>query len=78
MPHYYFDAKDGHRSVDQSGRNCENDSEAIAWAKVVAIGVSLDKPAVDPERYIAIIDNVGLEISRVPVYSVPSTDSADD
>jgi hypothetical protein len=50
MPHYYFDIKDGHGFVDPSGSDFNIDDAAIAKAKVLAIGVSLDKPAVDPER----------------------------
>ena len=55
MPHYYFDIKDGHRLVDPSGLEFKNDDAAIAKAKVIAIGVSLDKPAVDPEQHIAVL-----------------------
>jgi hypothetical protein len=55
MPHYYFDIKDGHRFVDPSGSDFKNDDAAIAKAKVIAIGVSLDKPAVDPEQHIAVL-----------------------
>jgi hypothetical protein len=39
---------------------------------VIAIGVSLDKPAVDPERHIAVPNELREEIGRVPVYSKPS------
>jgi len=39
---------------------------------VIAIGVSLDKPAVAPERHIAVINDAGQEISKVAVYSKPS------
>jgi hypothetical protein len=55
-PHYYFDIKDGHRFVDPSGLDFKNDDAAIAKAKVLAIGVSLDKSAVDPERRIAVLN----------------------
>jgi hypothetical protein len=72
MPQYYFEIKDGHRLLDPSGSNFKNDDDAIARAKVIAIGVSLDKPAVDPERHIAVIDDEGQEIFKVPVYSRPS------
>jgi hypothetical protein len=44
MPHYYFDIKDGHRLVDPSGFNFQNDDDALAKAEVIAIGVSLDNP----------------------------------
>jgi hypothetical protein len=72
MPHYYFDIKDGHRLVDPSGLNFKNDNDALAKAEVIAIGVSLDKPAVDPKRHIAVLNDSREEIFRVPVYSKPS------
>jgi hypothetical protein len=72
MPHYYFDIKDGHRLVDTSGLNFKNDDDALAKAEVIAIGVSLDKPAVDPERHIAVLNDSREEIFRVAVYSKPS------
>jgi hypothetical protein len=72
MPHYYFDIKDGRRLVDPSGLNFKDDADAIAKAEVLAIGVSLDKPAVDPERHIAVLNDLREEIFRVPVYSEPS------
>jgi hypothetical protein len=72
MPHYFFDIKDGHRLVDLSGLELKNDDTAIAKAKVLAIGVSLDKPAVDPERHIVVLNGSRDEIFRVPVYSKPS------
>jgi hypothetical protein len=72
MPHYYFDIKDGHRLVDPSGLEFKNDDAAIAKAKVIAIGVSLDKPAVDPKRHIAVLNESREEIFMVPVYSKPS------
>jgi hypothetical protein len=74
MPRYFFDIKNGHRLVDPSGSDCESDTDAIDKAKVIAIGVSLDKPAVDPERHIVVIDDAGQEISRVAVYSKPSAE----
>jgi hypothetical protein len=74
MPRYYFDIKNGHRLVDPSGSDCESDTDAVDKAKVIAIGVSLDKPAVDPERHILVIDDTGREVSRVAVYSKPSAE----
>jgi hypothetical protein len=64
MPHYYFDIKDGHRLVDPSGLDFKDDDDAIAKANVIAIGVSLDKPAVDPERHIAVLNGSRNEISK--------------
>ena len=57
MPHYYFDIEDGHRLVDPSGLDFKDDDDAIARANVIAIGVSLDKPAVHPERHIAVLSD---------------------
>jgi hypothetical protein len=72
MPHYYFDIKDGHRFVDASGLDLRNDDAAIAKAKVLAIGVSIDKPEVDPKRHIAVLNGSREQIFSVPVYSKPS------
>ena len=72
MPHYFFDIEDGHRLVDQLGSDFKNDSAAIEKAKILAIGVSLDKPAVDPTRRIAVLNADRDEISTVPVYSRPA------
>jgi hypothetical protein len=72
MPHYFFDIKGGHRLVDQSGSDCKNDTAAIEKARVLAIGVSLDKPAVDPMRRISVQNADRTEISTVPVYSKPA------
>jgi hypothetical protein len=72
MPRYFFDIKDGHRLVDPSGSDFENDNAAIERAKVIAIGVSLDTPAVDPKRHISVLNVDRAEISTVPVYSKPA------
>ena len=72
MPHYYFDIKDGHGLVDPSGSDCDDDTDAIEKARVIAIGVSLDKPAVDPKRHIAVLNADRTEIFKMPVYSKPA------
>jgi hypothetical protein len=72
MPHYFFDIENGHRFVDQSGSHCKNDAAAFEKAKVLAIGVSLDKPAVDPTRRISVLNADRAEISSVAVYSKPT------
>ena len=56
MPRYYFDIKDGHRFVDPTGLAFRNDEDAIKRAKVIAIGVSIDKPEVDPTRHISVLN----------------------
>lgn len=72
MPRYYFDIQDGHRLVDPAGRECDDDNAAVEKAKVIAIQVSMDTPAVDPTRHIEVLDSNRKEISRVSVYSKPS------
>jgi hypothetical protein len=72
MPHYYFDIQDGQRIAEPSGSDLKNDDAAIAKAKVIAIGVSLDKPAVDPKRHIAVLNGSREQMFSVPVYSKPS------
>jgi hypothetical protein len=71
MPRYYFDIKDGHRFVDPSGATFRNDHDAIERARAVAIVVSIDKPEVDPTRYISVLNEAKFEIFKVPVYSKP-------
>jgi hypothetical protein len=72
MPRYFFDVADGHRLFDKSGFICNDDTDALIEAAVLAIGVSLDKPEDDPERRITVINDQGHEVGRVPVYSKPS------
>ena len=69
MGRFYFDIKDGHRLIDQAGMEFADDAAAIARAEVVAIQVSLDRPLVDPTRYISVLNDARAEIFRVPVYS---------
>jgi hypothetical protein len=45
---------------------------ATEKARVIAIGVSLDRPAVDPKRHVAVLNADGAEICKVPVYSKPA------
>jgi hypothetical protein len=66
MPRYFFDIKDGHSLTDPSGSDWKNDAAAIEKARVLAIGVSLDKPAVDPTRHISVLNSDRVEISTVP------------
>lgn len=73
MPRYFFDVEDGHRLFDPSGFVCDDDEDALAKARVLAINVALDKPDEDPERRIAIMRDDGRKIGRVPVYSKPSS-----
>ena len=66
MPRNFFDVKDGHRLFDASGFVCEDDTDAIIRATVVAIGVSLDKPEDDPERRIAKINDADERSATCP------------
>jgi hypothetical protein len=54
------------------GALCDDDTDAVIKATVLAIGAAFDKPEDDPERRIAIINDEGREIANVPVYSKPS------
>ena len=72
MPRYFFDVTNGHRLFDESGFVCDDDTDAITQAGVLAIGISLYKPGEEPERRITIINDEGREIGTVPVYSKPS------
>lgn len=72
MPRYFFDIQDGHRLVDPMGRECKNDAAAKEMARVLAIGVSLDTPAVDPNRVISVLNDARQEIFQAAVYSVPA------
>jgi hypothetical protein len=71
MPRYYFDVQDGHRFVDPTGLAFRNDRDAIERSKVIAIGVSIDKPEVDPTRHISVLNEARIEIFKAPVYSKP-------
>jgi hypothetical protein len=59
-------------SWTRQDQTSNDDDAAIAKAKVIAIGVSLDKPAVDPEPHIAVLNESREEIFKTPVYSKPS------
>jgi hypothetical protein len=72
MPRYYFDIRDGHRFVDPSGLAFKSDHDAIDRAKVIAIGVSIDNPEIDPTRHISVLNEAWVEIFKVPVYSKPA------
>jgi hypothetical protein len=71
MPRYFFDIKDGHRLVDPAGRECKNDTAAKEMGKALAIVVSVDTPAVDPTRYISVLNDARQEIFQAAVYSKP-------
>ena len=71
MPRYFFDIKDGHRLVDPAGRECKNDTAAKDMAEALAIVVSIDTPAVDPTRYISVLNDARQEIFQAAVYSKP-------
>jgi hypothetical protein len=71
MPRYFFDIKDGHRLVDPAGRECKNDTAEKDMAEALAIVVSIDTPAVDPMRYISVLNDARQEIFQAAVYSKP-------
>ncbi len=69
MKRFFFDIKDGHRLIDPTGMEFEDEAAAIARAEVIAVQVSLDTPAVDPTRHISVLNDSRTEIFKVPVYS---------
>jgi hypothetical protein len=66
MPLYYFDIKNGHRLIDPSGLDCENDDDAAAKARVIAIEIARELP--EGPRKIAVLNSDRLEIFSVPVH----------
>ena len=65
MPRYFFDVKDGHRLFDASGFVCEDDTDAVIRATVLAIGVSLDKPDTDAAKSAPAVDREATRLSLV-------------
>lgn len=72
MPRYFFDIKDGRRLLDASGSDFDSDEHAIDRAKSLAITVALETPDGDPKRHVAVLNEDGDEIWRVPIYSKPA------
>jgi hypothetical protein len=73
MPRYYFNIEAAHRFADPSGLAFKNDHDAIERAKVIAVGVSIDKPETDPTRHISVLNEARVEIFKAPVYSKPAS-----
>ncbi|MBI3699745.1 MAG: hypothetical protein HY242_04785 [Afipia sp.] len=69
LPHYFFDIKDGRRVLDSAGADLKSDEHAIDRAKSLAIKVALETPDDDPKRHIAVLNQYGDEIWRVPIHS---------
>lgn len=67
MGRYFFDIKDGHRLVDPRGVECEDDAQAVEWARLVAAKIGYEKE----RRFIAVIDPSGHEVAKVPINSDP-------
>jgi hypothetical protein len=49
LPRYFFEVADGHGLFYKAGFVCDDDTDAVVRACVLAIGVSLDKPEDDGE-----------------------------
>jgi hypothetical protein len=62
MPRYYFDQRRSYAVVDPAGRECKDDAAAKEMARILAIGVSLDTPAIDPTRLISVLNEARQEI----------------
>jgi len=72
MPHYYFDLKNGARLMDLAGLNCSDDADALAKGTVFAERISLDTSPRASTRYVAILNEQGDEIFKVPVRRRPA------
>jgi hypothetical protein len=73
MPRYFFDLKDGTRLIDPAGLECRDDKDAELKARQIAAEVAVGKPDSDPQRYVAVINSEGQEISKVPVKSTAAS-----
>lgn len=67
MPLYFFDVKDGKRLVDPTGLNCRDDNEAVAKAEILARQIALETSTLDTLRCVAVLNEVGDEVFKVPV-----------
>ena len=67
MPRYYFDVKNGHRLIDPSGLECQDDQDAIMQAAFIAAQIAMDVPDTSGGRSIAVLNNAREEIIKVPV-----------
>jgi hypothetical protein len=67
MPRYFFDVKNGHRLIDPSGLDCQDDQEAITQATFIARQIALDVPDTSGGRSVAVLNSARQEISKVPV-----------
>jgi hypothetical protein len=73
MPRYFFDLKNGTRVVDPDGLDCANDHDAIVRGERIARRIERDGPAdSDPHQHVAVINEEGHQIGKIPVLSVPA------
>jgi hypothetical protein len=68
MAKYYFDVKNGHRLIDPSGLDCDNDNDAMSKAKVIAreIAGAVENPSVP--RKVAVMNSDRHEIDHVNIH----------
>jgi hypothetical protein len=67
MPRYYFDVKNGHRLIDPTGLECQDDQDAIMQARFIARQIALDVPDTSGGRIIAVLNNERKEVSKVSI-----------
>jgi hypothetical protein len=67
MPRYFFDVKNGHRLIDPSGVDCENDDHARRQAELIADQIAKDMPNRTANRSISVLNQDGREVAAVDV-----------
>lgn len=66
MPRYFFDVKNGHRLIDPSGLECDDDKDAIAQATFIARQIAADAPS-SAGRHVAVLNRDGREIGKASI-----------
>ncbi|UZE47147.1 hypothetical protein ONR75_19385 [Rhodopseudomonas sp. P2A-2r] len=65
---YFFDLKDGVAVRDRLGLEFITSDAAIAHSREIALKLSEADPPGDPNLHVSVINEVGAEIHREPVY----------
>jgi len=74
MPKYYFDVKNGHRLIDPSGLDCDDDKDALAKGTIIADEIARDGPT-RSSRKVAVLDSDRHEVSQVDIGANKTGDS---
>jgi hypothetical protein len=68
MPRYYFDIKNGHRLIDNSGLDCRDEAQALVHADFIARQIATDSPK-SVGRQLLVLDDERCEVAKVQVKS---------